>query len=157
MPGTVKVKATPLTGEYDVLVDGERVGMVRKRYEVYSGLRSGNGRGGGTFAYWDATASDGRRVVQNTYRCIHCGGEVHERVGKDDGGYRLPECLSCGYRYKYDGYAKGDKPEVVSGPQLTTEQGRDARLGANTRRDAVAVLVEAVAAAATDKAGDRGA
>jgi hypothetical protein len=83
MPGTVKVKATPLTGEYDVLVDGERVGMVRKRYEVYSGLRSGNGRGGGGLG---AAADDGagpRRAAGGEHAPRRGGGA---RGGRGGGG-----------------------------------------------------------------------
>ena len=41
-------------GVYDVIVDGETIGYVRRRRESYTGIRSSRGRRMGTYTYWDA-------------------------------------------------------------------------------------------------------
>lgn len=114
----------------------ETVGEVRKRAEIFTGMRRG-----GTYYYWDATAADGQRVVRYTWACLKCGGKVHNLRNEESGGFSLPTCLACGHVHRA---SEREFPITVDGAQLTADRDRDAKLGANTRRDAVAALLKAL-------------
>lgn len=131
-----RVKVIREDYERKVFLDGEQIGKVTDRVESYSGIRSANGRSGGTYTFYEAHGMDGRRVTNSAFRHTTCGTQVVHKTDDAHGGFRKLWCESCEV-------FPGETVKQIGGVVFTTENGRDARLGADRVRDAVAALVAA--------------
>jgi hypothetical protein len=69
--------------EYDVLIDGEVVGSVRKRQESYTGIK-----GGGRYTYWDFRLPGERsKFVQGGSTRGKAVAEALVKLGKDEAAF----------------------------------------------------------------------